>query len=489
MISPYKESAWIVDSGCSHHMTGNKSSFISLEPYNGGTVTFGSNLRKSKIVGIGKVGNENLTIKDVYLVEGLNFNLLSESQLCDAGYTVKFDFHTCQLLSTQSNQLIYEGIRDKGIYCLDINHFDHGEVCFSAISEQTTLWHRRLGHYSIDSIRKLIKRELVRGLSLNKVHTESFCDAYAKSKLVKSTFKSKDIVSTTRPLEMLHMDLFGPISIPSLSRKKYVYVIVDDFSRYTWTLFLQYKEEAFENFEMFAKLVENEKGVKIKTIRSDNGGEFVNSKFVELCVNNGYRHEFSTPRTPQQNGVVERKNRTLQEMARSMINESNIPKYLWAEAVNTACYIINRVSIRPITKKTPYELWKNRKPNIAYFRVFGVKCFVLDESPKVTKFDAKSQEGIFVGYSKSSKAYRVFLPNQKIVIESVHVKFNETTNLVVEKGIEIVGEEQPKEVVNNTKNSQGIRVEVEDEPPQVDHGSEDQNVGNEETTPTPTQDE
>ena len=105
------------------------------------------------------------------------------------------------------------------------------------------------------------------------------------------------------------MDLFGPISIPSLSKKKYVYVIVDDFSRYTWTLFLQYKEEAFENFEAFAKLVENEKELKIKTIRSDNGGEFVNTRFVELCVNKGYRHEFSTPRTPQQNGVVERKNR------------------------------------------------------------------------------------------------------------------------------------------------------------------------------------
>ena len=114
MISPHKESAWIVDSGCSHHMTGDKSNFISLESYNGGTVTFGSNLRKSKIVGIGKVGNENLTIKDVYLVDGLNFNLLSVSQLCDAGYTVKFNSKTCQLINTQSNQLIYEGKRNKG---------------------------------------------------------------------------------------------------------------------------------------------------------------------------------------------------------------------------------------------------------------------------------------------------------------------------------------------------------------------------------------
>ena len=230
-------------------------------------------------------------------------------------------------------------------------------------------------------------------------------------------------------------------------------MIVDDFSRYTWTLFLQYKEEAFENFEMFAKLVENEKGFKIKTIRSDNGGEFVNSKFVELCVDKGYRHEFSTPRTPQQNGVVERKNRTLQEMARSMINEFDVPKYLWAEAVNTACYIINRVSIRPIAKKTPYEMWKNRKPTVAHFRTFGVKCFVLDESPKVTKFDAKSLEGIFVGYSRTSKAYRIFIPSQKTVVESVHVKFNENTNLVVEKGDENTGDEQSKETEINATDS------------------------------------
>ena len=163
---------------------------------------------------------------------------------------------------------------------------------------------------------------------------------------------------------------------------------------------------------------------------------------MEQCVNNGYRHKFSTPRTPQQNGVVERKNRTLQEMTRSMINEFDVPKYLWAEAVNTAYYIINRVSIRPIAKKTPYELWKNRKPTVAHFRTFGIKCFVLDESPKVTKFDAKSQEGIFIGYAKTCRVYRVFIPSQKTVVESVHVKFDENTNLVVEKGNENAGDKQ-----------------------------------------------
>ena len=116
-----------------------------------------------------------------------------------------------------------------------------------------------MGHYSIESICKLVKHDLVRGLPLSKVNDLSFCDACAKGKLSKSSFKSKEVISTSKPLELIHMDLFGPINVPSLSRKKYVFVIVDDFSRYTWTIFLQHKEETFENFEVFATRVENEK--------------------------------------------------------------------------------------------------------------------------------------------------------------------------------------------------------------------------------------
>ena len=122
-----------------------------------------------------------------------------------------------------------------------------------------------------------------------------------------------------------------------------------------------------------------------------------------------------------------------------MLHEFSLPKHLWAEAVNTACYVINRVSIRPILKKTPYELWMGYKPTISHFRVFGSKCFVLDESPKITKFDSKSIEGIFVGYSLTSKAYRIYIAMHNVVIESIHVKFNESTNEVAEKGIETAG--------------------------------------------------
>ncbi|KAJ1685762.1 hypothetical protein LUZ63_017152 [Rhynchospora breviuscula] len=246
----------------------------------------------------------------------------------------------------------------------------------------------------------------------------------------------------------------------SLSKKRYVYVVVDDYSRFTWVFFLAHKEEAFDYFVKFSNRVENEKGLKISRIRSDHGREFENAKFDELCIEKGYKQEFSAPRTPQQNGVVERKNRTLQELARTMLHEFAVPKFLWAEAVNTACHVINRACIRSKLKKTPFELWVGRTPNISYFRVFGSKCFVLDESPKVTKFDAKSLTGIFVGYSNTSKAYRVYLPTSRVVIESINVKFNENANEKTEKGNSIVG-------IQDGATTQEIEFQPKDELPPV----------------------
>ncbi|CAJ2651723.1 unnamed protein product [Trifolium pratense] len=171
--------------------------------------------------------------------------------------------------------------------------------------------------------------------------------------------------------------------------------------------------------------VQNEKGSNIISIRSDHGGEFENSYFESFFNENGISHNFSCPRTPQQNGVVERKNRTLQEMARTMIDESNVEKYFWAEAINTACYILNRMSIRKVLNKTPYELWKDKKPNVSYFHIFGCYCYILNIKDNLGKFDSKSDKGIFLGYSLTSKAYRVYNLTSKSLEESMHVKFDE----------------------------------------------------------------
>ncbi|KAH9782035.1 Integrase catalytic domain-containing protein [Citrus sinensis] len=231
---------------------------------------------------------------------------------------------------------------------------------------------------------------------------------------------------------------------------------LDDYSRYTWVLFLANKDDAIDAFRIFCKEVQNEKGYSITCIRSDHGGEFENHAFENFCNDFGIEHQFSSPRTLQQNGVVERKNRSIQEMARTMLNENALPKYFWAEAVNTACYVLNRVLIRPHLNKTPYELWKGRKPNIGYFKVFGCKCFILNTKDNLGKFDPKSDVGIFLGYSNSSKAYRVYTKRTLVVEESMHVTFDESNPSSAEKGVvndDADGELQEESSKENQENA------------------------------------
>jgi hypothetical protein len=156
-------------------------------------------------------------------------------------------------------------------------------------------------------------------------------------------------------------------------------------------------------------------------IRNDHGREFENSKFEEFCLSYGIKQEFSFPITPQQNGVVERKNRVIQEMARVMIHSKYLAQHFWGEVVNTACHIINRVNLRPETSKTPYEIWRGKKPTVKYFRTFGSKCYILRDRENLGKFDPKSDEGIFLGYSSTSRAYRVFNKRTETVMESINV--------------------------------------------------------------------
>ena len=177
----------------------------------------------------------------------------------------------------------------------------------------------------------------------------------------------------------------------------YIFVLVNDYSRYTWTIFSAAKDDAFEVFCSLMRKIQRKYGKQLKAIRSNHGTEFENSKFAQYCDYHGVDHNFSAPRTPQQNGVVERKNRTLQEMTRTMMITSKIANQFWAEAINTACYTINRCMTRPLLEKTPYELLKGRKPNISHLRVFGCKCFIHKNGKNLLgKFDARSDNGIFL---------------------------------------------------------------------------------------------
>ncbi|GJX43201.1 retrovirus-related pol polyprotein from transposon TNT 1-94, partial [Tanacetum coccineum] len=379
---------WIKDSGCSKHMTGNRKLFSTYKAYNGGNVIFGSNLR-GNIIG-----------------------------------KVTFSEHDSEI--TKDGKVIGRGIRKKGLYVMKLGNKPKDKICLATIDENSTLWHRRLGHANMRLIQSLASKELVRNLPKLRFD-QHFCDACKIGKQAHVSHKAKNIVSTTRCLELLHMDLFGPSAVRSYGGNRYTLVIVDDYSRYTWTRFLKNKTEAFDQFKIFSKKIQNQLGCTIVSIRTDHGREFDNEvQFGEFCNANGITHNFSAPRTPQSNGVVERKNRTLQEMSRTMLNEQSLPQKFWCNAVDTSTYILNRILIRAILGKTPYEILRGRKPTLDYFRVFGSKCFILNTKDYLTKFDPKSYEGVFLGYSQNSKAYIILNKHTRKIEESLNVTFDET---------------------------------------------------------------
>ncbi|WVZ81153.1 hypothetical protein U9M48_028565 [Paspalum notatum var. saurae] len=228
----------------------------------------------------------------------------------------------------------------------------------------------------MSTLKKVMKKELVRGLKDITFEKDKLCSACQARKQVANTHPSKTFISTSRPLELLHMDLFGPTTYTSIGGNNYGFVIVDDFSRYTWVYFLEDKTEVAHVFSKFAKRARNEFNTSIMKIRSDNGREFDNTNIEEYCDEVGIKHEFSATYTPQQNGVVKRKNGTLITLARSMLDEYGTNEKFWAEAINTACYASNRLYPHRLLDKTPYELLNGRNPNISYFWVFCCKCYI-----------------------------------------------------------------------------------------------------------------
>ncbi|GJS31606.1 retrovirus-related pol polyprotein from transposon TNT 1-94 [Tanacetum coccineum] len=313
------------------------------------------------------------------------------------------------------------------------NIIGKGQICdnkcrvtFSEHDSEITKDGKVIGHANMRLIQSLASKELVRNLPKLKFD-QHFYDACKIGKQAHASHKAKNVVSTTKCLELLHMDLFGPSAVRSYGGNHYTLVIIDDYSRYTWTRFLKNKTEAFDQFEIFSKKIQNQLGCTIVSIRTDHGREFDNEvQFGEFCNANGITHNFSAPRTPQSNGVVERKNRTLQEMSRTMLNEQSLPQKFWCNAVDTSTYILNRILIRTILGKTPYEILRGRKPTLDYFRVFGSKCFILNTKDYLTKFDPKSYEGVFLGYSQNSKAYIILNKHTRKIEESLNVTFDET---------------------------------------------------------------
>nr|ABF95048.1 retrotransposon protein, putative, unclassified [Oryza sativa Japonica Group] len=417
-------SSWVVDSGCTNHMTGERSMFTSLDEENG--------TRENIVFGDDGKGKLQFIIR---------FSIMDDSSVA------------------------FKGKLKGDLYLVD---FDvdrvNPEACLIAKSSMGWLWHHRLAHVGMQNLATLLKGEHILGLTNVTFEKDRVCSACQAGKQVGNPHPIKNIMTTTRPLELLHMDLFGPVAYISIGGNKYVFVIVDDFSRFTWVYFLHDKSKAQDVFKRFAKQAQNLYDLTIKRVRSDNGGEFKNTQVEEFLDEEGIKHEFSAPYDPPQNGIVERKNRTLIEAARAMLDEYKTSDVFWAEAVSTACHAINRLYLHKILKKTSYELLSGKKPNVSYFRVFGSKCFILSKRPCSSKFSPKVDEGFLLGYESNAHAYRVFNKTSGIVEVTRDVIFDESNGSQGEQVVvHVVGDVDPSQAIG-TKAIGDIRpVETQDD--------------------------
>jgi transposase InsO family protein len=297
------------------------------------------------VKGLGKIViSSNHSISNDFLIDSLDYNLLSVSQLCKMGYNYLFTDVGVTVFRRNDDSIAFKGVLDGQLYLVDFNDKKvELDTCLIAKTNMGWLWHRRLAHVGMKNFHKLLKGERILGLTNVHFEKDVICSVCQVGKQVGVNHPHKNIMTTDMSLELLHIDLFGLITYISIDGSKCCLIIVDDYSRFTWVFFLQEKSQTQETLKRFLRWAQNEFELRIKKIRSDNGTKFKNSQIEGFLEEEGIKHEFSSSYTPQQNGIVDRKNRTLLDMARTMLDEYKTPDRFWAEAINTASYSINRL--------------------------------------------------------------------------------------------------------------------------------------------------
>ncbi|GKC15823.1 retrovirus-related pol polyprotein from transposon TNT 1-94 [Tanacetum coccineum] len=331
-----------LDSDCSKHMTGDRSRLRNLVKKFIGTVRFGND-HFGAIMGYGDYVIGDSVISRVYYVEGLGHNLFSVGQFFNSDLEVAFRKHTCFVQDLDGVDLI-KGSHGINLYTISVEDMMRSSPIFllsKASKNKSWLWHRRLNHLNFGTLNDLARKDLVRGLPRLKFEKDHLCPACQLGKSRKATQNPKMINNIMEVLHTLHMDLCGPLRVQSINGKKYILVIVDDYSRFTWVKFLRSKDETPAFVIDMLKELQVGLNKTVWFVRTDNGTKFFNKDLTDYYESIGITHEKTIPRTPQQNGVVERRNRTLVEAARTMLIFSKALLFLWAEAVATACYTQN----------------------------------------------------------------------------------------------------------------------------------------------------
>lgn len=419
---------WVLDSGCTSHLCNDVNLFGgTLEEYKG-KLRLATNMN-AEVQGRGLVtlsvvdgsSTRPVEFKDTLYVPDLRTNLISVAKITDNGYNVNFTRDVAVLVD-KNGKVRLTAHRRGNLYCFpecdSVNAVTDCKI-------DLKLWHERLGHLNAKDVIKLLRKI---GLDVNSseinVSTLRGCDICARGKMTMLPFTESNGPCNER-LRIVYSDIVGPMRCESKSGAKYFITFIDDSTRWCEVYFLKTKNKALEAFKLYKNYVEKFTGSKIKYFQSDNGGEYVNVEFDEFLRKEGIQRRLTVPRTPQQNGVAEKMNRTLVEMARCMLLNSDLCIGFWAEAIDTACYVRNRCPTSALDGDIPYEKWCQKQVNVYYLRRFGERVYVLDKNPNIGKFDARGIAGVFVGYSKTTKGFRVWIPEKRKFVVSRDIKFME----------------------------------------------------------------
>jgi transposase InsO family protein len=424
-----KKDEWLVDSGASRHVSGDRSAFTTLNNLIPGTSSVQTAGNESlPVLGTGSVNlgpSAEININDVYYVPGLTRNLLSVGKIADAGYVLVFDKDKC-LVYDGLNNIVGKGMRelDTGLYRYVIEKPSF-PICAIQSPVVPLLWHRRLGHLNQQGVRLIGPHRLASGVPLMP-GSDRICESCISGKQSRERARRTTERRATRPLALIHADLCGDIKPSSLGGSSYFASFTDDFSRFCFLKFLRRKSDTLEAFKVFKAWIENLLQRQIGGLRSDRGGEFLSNEFSVFLDLHGIGRELTEAYTPRQNGVAERKNRTLLEKGRSMVADARTPKFLWSEVVATANYLTNRSPTRANPSGiSPYQRLFGKVPDLSHLRIFGCVAYVHVPDETRTKLDPKTIPCVLTGYSEESKAYRCFNPHTRKILISSDVKFDE----------------------------------------------------------------
>ncbi|KAL2252662.1 UNVERIFIED_CONTAM: Retrovirus-related Pol polyprotein from transposon TNT 1-94 [Sesamum indicum] len=475
-VSTFDMHEWLIDSGCTFHMSPFKEIFTNLKYEHIGFVSM-ANEKKCEIMGLGDIplcfDGYQMILKNVRFVPDLSHNLISCAALEESGLEGRWGKGLMKIM--KGSLVVFKAERKRNLYICTASYNFAASV---SNCDFTTLWHKRLGHITQKGL-DFLKRD---GILNDRIDKIDFCDECVMGKQHRVQFPTSPSPNPSMSpcvLDYVHADVWGPSNTPTHGGNRYFLSIIDNFSRKVFVFLMKHKSEVFDKFKKWKTLVENQTGKRLKSLRTDNGLEFCNKSFSDMCEELGIKRHKTNPYTPQQNGIVERMNRTLLDKVRCLLISSGLPKTFWGEAVLTAAHLINLSPSVPLLGKTPDFMWYEKLPDMSPLRVFGCAAFVLQESDKL---DPKSVKCVFIGYPEGIKGYRLWVrskPGFKVLI-SRNVTFNENEMPCLERS-QPLGKDPTFNKIELEDNQEGEEL-GDNEITQLDNNEE---LGNNQEIATP----